>query len=342
MSDRREDWSRREFVGGLTLAGTAGLLGPQVEQVAAELPPETTKITMTQIPGICPAPQYLVEEFLKAEGWTDVQYIQAAGSVAVGEALRTARADVTMHFVGSLVAHVDAGDPVVHLAGIHVGCLELFGTDRVRAVRDLKGKTVAVPDVGPTSGQYVFISSLLNYVGLDPRKDVNWVVHPPAEGRRLLADGKVDAYLGWPPEPQDLKARKIGHVLVNTAVDRPWAQYFCCFVAGHREFVRKHPVATKRVLRAFLKATDMCASEPDRVAQFLVDRGYTPNREYAMTALKNDVPFNKWREYDPQDTVRFYALRMHEAGMIKSSPQKIIAQGTDWRFLNELKKELKG
>jgi NitT/TauT family transport system substrate-binding protein len=40
--------------------------------------------------------------------------------------------------------------------------------------------------------------------------------------------------------------------------------------------------------------------------------------------------------------MRYFALRLHEAGMIKSSPQKIIAQGTDWRFLNELKKELKG
>jgi len=35
-------------------------------------------------------------------------------------------------------------------------------------------------------------------------------------------------------------------------------------------------------------------------------------------------------------------LRLREAGMIKSSPQKIIAQGTDWRFWNELRKELKG
>ena len=54
------------------------------------------------------------------------------------------------------------------------------------------------------------------------------------------------------------------------------------------------------------------------------------------------IPYGKWRQYDPEDTVRFYALRLREAGVIKSSPQKIIAQGTDWRFLNELKKELKG
>jgi NitT/TauT family transport system substrate-binding protein len=51
--------------------------------------------------------------------------------------------------------------------------------------------------------------------------------------------------------------------------------------------------------------------------------------------------YTRWREANPEDTLRFYALRLHEVGMIKTSPEKLIAQGTDWRFLNELKKELK-
>jgi NitT/TauT family transport system substrate-binding protein len=54
-----------------------------------------------------------------------------------------------------------------------------------------------------------------------------------------------------------------------------------------------------------------------------------------------DVPYARWREFDPEDTIRFYALRLHEAGIIRSSPKKIVADGTDWRFLNELKRELK-
>ena len=182
---------------------------------------------------------------------------------------------------------------------------------------------------------------MLAYVGLDPGKDVNWVAHPGPRRMRLLAEGKIDAFMGFPPDPQELRAKKIGHVVVNSSVDRPWSQYFCCMVAGNREFVRKHPVATKRALRAILKATDVCALEPERAAHFLVDKGLRktttmPSRPCRM------IPYNRWREYDPEDTVRFYALRLHEAGMIKSSPQKLIAQGTDWRFLNELKKELKG
>jgi NitT/TauT family transport system substrate-binding protein len=79
--------------------------------------------------------------------------------------------------------------------------------------------------------------------------------------RRLqpLAEGRVDGYLGFPPEPQELRARKIGHVVVNTAVDRPWSQYFCCLITARRAFVQKNPVATKRAIRAILKAADMCA-----------------------------------------------------------------------------------
>lgn len=54
-----------------------------------------------------------------------------------------------------------------------------------------------------------------------------------------------------------------------------------------------------------------------------------------------DLAYNRWRERDPSDAVRVYALRLHEFGLVKSDPKKIIAQGTDWRFVNELKKELK-
>jgi NitT/TauT family transport system substrate-binding protein len=89
-----------------------------------------------------------------------------------------------------------------------------------------------------------------------------------------------------------------------------------------------------------LKATSICAVEPDRVARFLVEKGYAADYESTRQTLK-ELPFAKWRDHDPEDTIRFYALRLHEAGMIKSTPQKIIVQGTDWRILNELKKELK-
>ncbi len=337
-------WSRREFLGGLTLAGTAGLLGLGAEPVGAEPPPETTAIRLVKIPGVCIAPEYVAEELLRSEGFSEVRYVRREGPpiVEIQRALASGDADINMNFAALGIMALDRGDPVVILAGVHIGCFELFGTDRVHAIRDLKGKTVALAGLGAGSTQHVYLGLMAAYVGLDPGKDINWVTHPFPESARLLAQGKVDAFLGFPPEPQELRARRIGHVVVNSAVDRPWSQYFCCVVLANREFVRKHPVAAKRALRAILKATDLCALEPDRAARILVDKGYTQTYEYALQTMKNDVPYNKWRAYDPEDAIRFWALRLHEAGMIKSSPQKIIAQGTDWRFLNELKKELKG
>jgi NitT/TauT family transport system substrate-binding protein len=182
---------------------------------------------------------------------------------------------------------------------------------------------------------------MIAYVGIDPRTEINWVTHPFAESARLLADGKIDAFLGFPPEPQELRARKIGRLIVDSAVDRPWSQYFCCLAYANRDFARRNPVATKRALRAILKATDLCAAEPATAARALVTRGYTREYDYAFDMIKK-LPYNQWRTESHEDSIRFYALRLHEAGMIKSSPQRIIAQGADWRFLNELKKELKG
>ena len=181
---------------------------------------------------------------------------------------------------------------------------------------------------------------MASYVGLDPVKEIHWVVSSSDNPMELFANGKIDAFLGFPPEPQDLRARHIGDVIVNTAVDRPWSQYFCCMLGGHRDYVRNNPVATKRVLRALLKAADLCSGEPARAARGLVDDGFTARYDYALQTLK-EVPYNKWRQYDPEDTIRFYALRLRDAGMIKSPPNKLIAEATDWRFFNELKRELK-
>jgi len=191
------------------------------------------------------------------------------------------------------------------------------------------------------SAQHVFLSSMATQVGLNPRRDITWVTHPADTAKQLLAEGKIDGFLGFPPDPQELRAKKIGHVVVNSAIDRPWSQYFCCMVVANREFASKNPVAVKRAVRTILKGNRICALEPERAARAYLDRGFPARPDYAVQAVK-EIPYGRWREYDPADTLRFYALRLHEAGMLKSSPQKILTEGTDWRFFNELKKELKG
>jgi len=324
--------TRRRFLG---LAGACGLASLRTQPAYAEPPPETMTIRLSQVAGICVAPQFVAEGLLKLEGFTDVQYIEFLANPY--PALATGRFDLCMAFVAPFITQIDTDAPIVLLGGVHVGCFELFGTEQIRAIRDLKGKTVAVPE--QDSPHYVFLAALATYVGLDPRRDINFVFYPAAKSMQLLADEKIDALMGFPPIPQELRARKIGHVIVNSGVDRPWSQYFCCIVGANHEFVRRHPIATKRALRAILKAADVCAADPERAARVAVGRGY--QYDYALQTMR-EIRYSQWREYDPEDSVRFYALRLHEARMIESSPKKIIAQGTDWRFFNELKRELKG
>jgi NitT/TauT family transport system substrate-binding protein len=333
-----EHWSRREFLGAAALAGTAALLGLRSELVGAEPPPETTGLRLGQSPAICIAPLYLAAEFLPGEGFSNVEYIKT-GQHLMAKNVASGALDFAMNFAAPLLIPLDAGDPLVILAGSHTGCFELFGTNRVSTIRDLKGKTVAIPELG--SPYHIFVASMAAYVGLDPRKDIHWIIRPPAEAMRLLAEEKIDAFLGFPPQPQELRAKKVGHVVVNSMMDKPWSQYFCCVAYTNRQFVRKHPVATKRALRAILKATDFCLREPERAARLLVEKDFTTSYQYALQTMKEMEMAYNWREYEPEDTLRFYGLRLHEAGMIKSSPQKLIAQGTDWRFWKELKKELK-
>jgi NitT/TauT family transport system substrate-binding protein len=327
------------------LAGIAGVVGVRPCRAFAEPPPETARIRLSRISSICLAPQYAAEELLRDEGFAEILYLDAGSGRALMDdagpyqALAAGKVDLNGGMVGELIARIGAGDPIVILGGIHAGCFELFGTDRVHSVADLKGKIVAVPSLG--ASHHLFVASIAAYVGLDPKKDITFITPPLDDAIKLFVGGQIDAIFDFPPVSQELRARKIGHVVVDGRVDRPWSQYFCCMLAANKEFVRKNPRATKRAVRAIMKANNVCALEPARVARILVERGHTDQYDYALQALK-ELPYSKWRDYDPADTVRFYALRLREAGMIRATPQKILAEGTDWRFLDELRRELKG
>jgi NitT/TauT family transport system substrate-binding protein len=333
--------SRRGFLAGLAAAGAVGVLGGRAS-LAADGPPETTVLRLRRDPSICIAPWYIAEDLLRAEGCSDVHYVPVHGP-AQAELMARGELDFALWEAGTAVHRLDTGVPGTALAGLHAGCFELFAHEPVRTISDLKGRKVGIDVLG--SGKHRYVAIMAAQVGLDPHHDIEWVegsaLDPAALfPMKLFIEGQVDAFLGFPPEPQELRARKIGHVILNTTTDKPWSQYFCCMLVGNREFVRSHPVATKRVLRALLKANDVCAAQPDRAARLLVERGFAQNYDHALQTL-TELPFASWREFDAEDSLRFFALRLHEVGMITSSPNAILAEGTDWRFLNELKRELK-
>ena len=322
--------TRRRLLGGMALSVPAALL-PLRRAAAVEPPPETSTIRLSKHPTICFAPQYVCEELLRAEGFTNIRWVDIPNP-SIWQELGIGQIDFASNLSLNHIIAIDKGASITIVSGVHGGCYELFVHGAVRAITDLKGKRV-----GETEGG-VLVALMAAWVGLDPKKDLTPVTD--SDAMELFAAGKIDAHLAFPPEVQELRARNVGHVILRTAVDRPWSQYFCCMLAGSNDFVRKYPIATKRVLRAVLKAADLCASAPEKAARLLVDGGFTARYDYALQAIA-EVPYDLWRDYDPEDTVRFYALRMHELGMIKRDPKRILADGTDFRFFNELKHELK-
>lgn len=333
--------NRRDFLAGASLAAAAGILSGR-GSLADEAPPEITTIRLGYWPGYsCVTPHSIAEELLRAEGFSDIRFLPPShlNSVARGEI------DFELETAAWLVSQVAAGEPITVLAGVHAGCFELVAHDPIRTISDLAGRKVGIDYLGGSS--HLYLTIMVAQVGLDPERDIEWVANPldwVGNPDTVLLDrfaqGEVDAILAFPPEPQKLRARKVGRVILSTVADAPWSHYFCCMAFGRREFVRDYPIATKRYLRAILKATDLCATQPAQAAQRLIDAGFTDKYEYALQTL-TELSYDKWREFDPEDSLRFFALRLHEVGMIQSTPNKVIAEGTDWRFLNELKQELK-
>ena len=259
--------TRRQLLTALSLAVPAAVL-PVRRAPAVEPPPETTTVRLEKLPVICFAPQYVCDEMLRAEGFTDIRRVETTPP-AISEDLGQGRVDFAANLVPSHIAAIDAGAAITIIGGVHAGCYELFAREGIRGIADLKGKSVGL------YGGLDLISAMVAYVGLDPKKDLTFVNDPALKPLELFAEGRLDAYLGLPPEPQILHARKVGHVILRTAVDRPWSEYFCCMLAGNRDYVRRHPAATKRVIRAFLKAADLCASAPEQAARTLVEGGFT-------------------------------------------------------------------
>src|SRR5262245_24687921 len=319
---------RRRFLATLSAVCSAALIGPPGSNAQGERL-ETTIVRIARIAGICIARQYVADELLRAEGFTDIRYVPANAGLPAARALTRGEVDFTANYSPAFILPIDAGEPITILAGEHVGCFELFAREGIRGIPDLRGRTVGVQGLG--SSQHLYLSVMGAHVGLDPEKDINWVPSSSPRPMELFAEGKIDAFLGLPPEPQELRARNIGRVIFNSATDCPWSQYFCCMLAAHRDFVRRYPVATKRFLRAVIKASELCATPPERAARRIVDAGFTSRYDFALQTLK-EISYGRWREYDAEDTIRFYSLRLRESGFIRATPTKILADGADWRF----------
>lgn len=340
--------SRRTLLRGAAGLGVAAFVTPLLgacgdddkERVAAQSPTETSAIRIPKVALTAAIAQAMAAEFLREEGFTDIQYVTVARPEEIFSRFANNEFDMTLLPANMVTARVDAGDPIVALAGMNAGCFQIVASNAVKTLSDCRGKRLASSGAGFPDD--IFLSLTLRNVGIDMRKENTILTQPHDAAVQALTSGEVDAMVTYPPLVNRLRTSDVAHLILDANVDRPWSQYIFSMAVVHRDYLTKNPVATKRALRALLKAADVVAKEPERAAQASKAQGFIPEPLYTPTLNELPmIPYNVWRTYDPADTMRFYALRLKESGLINSTPDQILTKGTDFRFLRELKQELK-
>jgi hypothetical protein len=158
---------------------------------------ETTRLRLVQTPSMCQAAQYVAEDLLRTAGFTDVAYVKKPNPTAIGSALASGEADINLHVAGPLLTQIDAGDAIVVLAGAHIGCFELFGTDRVQAIHAYGWRDDDAQDSLRFYGLRLYEAGMVKQ---DPNqliaRGTNW--QPLADVKRDLAASPTLAYCPLP------------------------------------------------------------------------------------------------------------------------------------------------
>jgi NitT/TauT family transport system substrate-binding protein len=240
------------------------------------------------------------------------------------------------------------------VAGLHTGCIQMFARPGIDKITDLRGKMIAVNSkVVVTAGDkaipdlfYGFLVSLFTHVGMQA-SDVNFVeIGADKDLVSYFVDGKADAVLAVHVQGPILQAnpKSPGRVILDTSMDKPWSQNYCCLLNTNRDWANAHPIALKRATRAILRGVDAGKLDVRAAARSAAERdtfkdspGYTEQVIYECIRYES---FD-WRDYDPEETLRFFALRLRDAKLIKKSPQQVIDEGSDFAYFRQLRKELK-
>ena len=198
---------RRFLTTTLSLAGAAGLVRAR-PALAGDGAPEITSVRIQKSSSICNAPRYVAEELLRAEGFTDIRYV----SVPTGDVYQSfmrGEFDFITDFAPLCIQAIDQGMALKVLAGVHAGCFEVFAKEDVHGIADLKGKVIGVAALG--SPQHLFLAPIVAHVGIDPGKDINWVVSPSVKPMQLFIDGKLDGF--WACRPSRKNYTPAGSVM---------------------------------------------------------------------------------------------------------------------------------
>jgi NitT/TauT family transport system substrate-binding protein len=351
MLDRRQLLRRGIGVAALVAAGDliAACAPSDAGKPATPAPsptplasPETTSLRLACV--ACDAPIMAAERYLRDEGFTDVQILGMPNGRASVDAVLGGKADLGPAFAFEFAGAVQGRQPLIGLAGIHPGCIELWAIPSISSIKDLRGRTMVVRSKTGSDVGYLLAVMAVENAGIDP-KDVNFVVQPDADLMKLYLEGKNDVVAASTTSAVTLRANPAnkGHVILDAAMDEPWSRQDCCVIATTADWLRANPIAAKRAVRAILRAADQLPVDRAEAAKLVTDKGLFggPSNFALVRGAANMVPL-KWRELDAERSVRFYVRLMNAGGIVAATPDEVVAKTLDLRILRELREEMKG
>jgi NitT/TauT family transport system substrate-binding protein len=273
------------------------------------------KVRVGYIGITCEAPLFTaVEKGFFAEEGLDVELVRCEWAT-YKDALALGRYDVTHHLVMYFLKPIEQGLNVKFTGGVHRGCLRVQAAadGPIKSVRDLKGKTIAVPGMG--TPPFMFASRVLAANGIDPSRDVNWRVYPAGEQGLVLQRGLVDAVANSEPIGSLLLAEGKVRNIADQAKDAPYKDEYCCAVLVNGTFLTEYPAASAAATRAILKASKWVDVNPAAAARLSVEKKYIAStvelNAYAISNL----------DYAPsvrgaEDAVLSAAGEMQRGGML--------------------------
>jgi NitT/TauT family transport system substrate-binding protein len=154
--------------------------------------------------------------------------------------------------------------------------------------------------------------------GIDPGKEITWLVFPAGELGLALEKGEVDAVADSEPIGSMLLAQGNVRNIADQAEDAPYNDEYCCAVLVNGQFLARNPKASAAATRALLKAAKWVQANPAAAAKLSVEHKYL-----ASTIEQNAIAISHLR-YVPSVTgaetaVRLASAEMKTAGMLSST-----------------------
>jgi NitT/TauT family transport system substrate-binding protein len=300
------------------LTGVLGVLclaGCKKEETSAAA---SNKVRVGYVGITCEAPIFTAVEkgFFKEEG-LDVELVKCDWA-NYKDVLALGGFDVTHHLVMYFLKPVEQGLDVKFTGGIHRGCLRVQGpvNGSIKTVKDLRGKRIGVPGMG--TPPFIFANRVLGANGIDPSKEIQWLVFPAGELGLALDKGEVDAIADSEPIGSMLVSQGKVRNIADQAADMPYSDEYCCAVIVNGKFLAKNPKASAAATRALLKAAKWVDANPAAAARLSVEKKYL-----ASTVEQNAIAISNLH-YAPsvsgaETAVKLASAEMKRAGMLSAS-----------------------